>query len=101
MSKQLTCEMSKDCAQSVTHVDEKGFVYCTGHGIARRASGPRCRKLRPTEKRMLEAGQCIWYDTRRNTAAEYVRINTPTADEARNLPARNELERESGRRGGP
>lgn len=42
----------------VTHIDEKGFAYCTTHGIYRRdVSGVRCRKLRVWELRLMESGQ--------------------------------------------
>lgn len=53
-----TCDMTKDCTEPVTHLDESGFVYCTKHGIQRR-SWKRCRKLRPHELRRIERGQQI------------------------------------------
>jgi hypothetical protein len=51
----LACDMEKDCAAPVTHVDEKGYVYCAPHGVERKAYR-RCRKLRPYELRSLRTG---------------------------------------------
>jgi hypothetical protein len=53
----LKCDMSEACEEPVTHLDEKGFVYCTKHGVQRRGSGHRCRKLKPSELRQLKSGQ--------------------------------------------
>lgn len=55
----LKCDMSKTCEEPVTHLDDKGFVYCTKHGVQRRGSGHRCRKLAPKELRQLQGGQPI------------------------------------------
>ncbi len=51
-----TCEMSDDCQRPVTHLDRKGYIYCTEHGLQRRRSQP-CRKLQPWELRRLENGK--------------------------------------------
>ena len=53
------CDMTKDCAQDVTHIDSRGFVYCECHGKRRKAGGDKCRKLRPSEIKRLELGQKI------------------------------------------
>lgn len=53
----LSCDMERDCPASVTHLDNKGFVYCTEHGIQRRQYGTPCRKLRPWELKRLQRGQ--------------------------------------------
>jgi hypothetical protein len=55
----LKCDMSKTCEEPVTHLDEKGFVYCTKHGIQRRGSGHRCRKLSPSELGQLKRGEAL------------------------------------------
>lgn len=60
----LTCDMEKGCDGVVTNIDAKGYVYCAPHGAQRRASGIRCRKLRPAEKKRLENGQSISYSRR-------------------------------------
>lgn len=28
----LTCDMRADCRKPVTHIDDKGYVYCAEHG---------------------------------------------------------------------
>lgn len=55
----LRCDMRRECEQPVTHIDDKGYVYCAGHGLSRRAAGHRCRKLRAAELRRLHSGQPI------------------------------------------
>ena len=52
---ELRCEMKANCTEPVTHIDSDGFVYCTAHGVQRRAWQP-CRKLRPHEVNRLKAG---------------------------------------------
>ena len=54
----LKCDMAETCSQPVTHIDDKGYVYCTHHGIQRR-DWRRCRKLRPHELRRLERGETL------------------------------------------
>lgn len=49
------CQMRADCTDPVTHLDQNGFLYCTNHGLQRRASRP-CRKLRPHELTRLKRG---------------------------------------------
>jgi hypothetical protein len=51
----LRCDMVEMCGEEVTHIDEKGYIYCTNHGWARR-SWCRCRKLRPHELSRLRRG---------------------------------------------
>lgn len=50
-----SCQMHAGCTHPVTHMDQSGFLYCTNHGLQRRASRP-CRKLRPHELTRLESG---------------------------------------------
>jgi hypothetical protein len=57
-------EVKCDCGEwgpcspgGVTHIDEKGYAYCTAHGAVRRQSGIRCRKMRGWEVRLLQAGK--------------------------------------------
>ena len=54
----LCCGMVKDCAADVTHIDDKGYVYCTVHGEQRRGYRP-CRKLRPHELNRLRRGATL------------------------------------------
>ena len=52
----LRCDMTEDCTDTVTHIDQKGYVYCTEHGIERRSWVP-CRKLRAHEVTQLGRGE--------------------------------------------
>lgn len=54
----LTCQMTDDCKAPVTHIDNKGYIYCTQHGIDRRDVRP-CRKLLKREIAALERGNAI------------------------------------------
>lgn len=56
----LKCDMP-ECAEKVTHVDEKGFIYCAPHGVNRKIFC-RCRKLSAKEIRTLLSGKCISYE---------------------------------------
>lgn len=51
----LKCDMEKDCEQTVTHIDNKGYVYCREHGIERKSYRP-CRMLKPKELAQLKTG---------------------------------------------
>lgn len=55
----LRCSMG-GCKHPVTHMDAKGWPFCTEHGNARK-SFRRCRKLRPYELTRLESGGTITY----------------------------------------
>jgi hypothetical protein len=50
--------MTSTCAEPITMLDQKGYVYCTEHGLSRRSYIP-CRKLRPYELRRIERGEQI------------------------------------------
>jgi hypothetical protein len=56
----LQCDMELDCTESITHLDEKGFIYCHEHGVQRQEGGwKRCRKLRPLELNRLRRGEQV------------------------------------------
>ncbi len=55
----LKCDMRVDCKEPVTHLDNKGYVYCTGHGEQRRSHDIPCRKLRSHEITKLTRGETI------------------------------------------
>lgn len=57
----LKCDMLVACKADVTHVDNKGYAYCTSHGERRRSHGIPCRALRPSEITKLTNGQTIKY----------------------------------------
>lgn len=50
------CEMSDECNGVVTHVGDKGYVYCESHAVARRY-WERTRRMRPWEVRWIEQGR--------------------------------------------
>lgn len=52
----LSCDMIDECSQPVSHIDEKGFVYCKDHGLRRKATH-RCRQLKPAESKRLKTGE--------------------------------------------
>jgi|SRR6185369_14428356 len=54
----LKCDMKHDCARPVTHIDEKGFIYCAEHGQQRR-NHKRCRKLQGWELQRLLEGKTV------------------------------------------
>ena len=54
----LQCDMDNDCTAEISHLDEKGYIYCTDHGVARR-EWKRCRKLRPWELRKIQRGETL------------------------------------------
>lgn len=54
----LKCEFKDGCPHPVTHLDPKGFIYCTMHAVIRKAYC-RCRKLTPAELKRLQAGTPI------------------------------------------
>lgn len=54
----VTCEMQRDCPNPVSHIGNKGYVYCQEHAVTRRAAGhERCRKMRPWEIALLKSGK--------------------------------------------
>lgn len=54
----LRCDGVEGCTEPVTHIDNKGYAYCTKHGIERRDCRP-CRKLRPWELKQLLRGETL------------------------------------------
>lgn len=52
----LECEMENGCAAPVTMIDNKGYIYCTEHGLKRRDYRP-CRQLRKHEINRLKRGE--------------------------------------------
>ena len=58
LKKKLQCEMEDECSNVVTHIEDKGYIYCAEHARERRMSGfgGRCRKMRPHELRRVQAG---------------------------------------------
>jgi hypothetical protein len=61
-----TADGARRCTAPVTHVDRKGYAYCTPHGRERRATMP-CRQLLARERAQLQAGGTISYERRRRS----------------------------------
>jgi hypothetical protein len=65
MLRTLKCDMTKECARSVTHIGARGFLYCADHAAARNADGHEsCRKLRAWECARIQDGKTISYERR-------------------------------------
>lgn len=59
-SSPLRCDMTADCTEPITHLDSKGYLYCTKHAAQRKSSsGPSVRKLKPGEISKLSRGESI------------------------------------------
>lgn len=56
----LHCDMERECTATVTHIDRKGYVYCTAHGHQRQIA-QACRKLTAAELKRLENNETIKY----------------------------------------
>jgi hypothetical protein len=56
----MKCDMHNDCPHAVTHIGDKGFVYCATHAPCR-AGYERTRRMRKWEIAALKAGQAISY----------------------------------------
>lgn len=52
----MTCDMRKECISPVTHIGEKGYVYCSEHALCRKGI-ERVRKMRVWELKLIQAGQ--------------------------------------------
>lgn len=71
----LRCDMKHECGEEVTHIDEKGFVYCGDHGYSRKFSH-RVRRLTKAEIKTLSSGGAIYYERERNTTAGQLKEKT-------------------------
>jgi hypothetical protein len=49
------CDMQADCPMRVTHIGEKGYIYCAGHAPQRRGI-ERVRRMRAFELALIRAG---------------------------------------------
>lgn len=47
--------MTHSCSSAVTHVGEKGYIYCAVHAVDRRGV-ERTRKMKPWELRLIQRG---------------------------------------------
>lgn len=55
-----TCDMVRGCAEPVTHIGSKGYMYCAAHAIERRGYRVEgTRKLRGWELHYLRQGRAL------------------------------------------
>lgn len=52
----ITCEMKNDCVNPVTHIGNKGYVYCSDCAPLRHG-WERTRKMRVWELKLLGSGE--------------------------------------------
>lgn len=52
------CDMRAGCGGRVTHIGEKGYVYCAAC-VPSRQGVERCRKMRQFERRLLATGNAL------------------------------------------
>lgn len=52
----LQCDMEDACHAPVTHLEDKGWVYCAQHAEDRRGMH-RIRRLQPWELKVLASGE--------------------------------------------
>lgn len=53
-----TCDMADDCTNPVTHIGNRGYVYCARHGAMRRAHGHEStRRMRKWERDLIAEGK--------------------------------------------
>jgi hypothetical protein len=57
----LKCGMKHGCIEPVTHIDNKGFLYCVSCAAIRHNTHP-VRAMRKWEIARLENGKTIWYE---------------------------------------
>lgn len=55
----LQCEMRNECTNTVTHIEEKGWIYCADCAQGRKGSGHYCRRLRAWEINLLKSGEPV------------------------------------------
>lgn len=55
---ELTCDMHQKCTMRITHIDDKGYIYCLRGADERRGTRP-VRKLRTWELRLLQRGEQV------------------------------------------
>jgi hypothetical protein len=54
----MTCTAKKDCTKPVTHIGNKGYVYCDTCAVYH-SGQERTRKMRGWELQLVEAGKPI------------------------------------------
>ena len=57
-TKTQQCSMTNTCPNEITHIGEKGYIYCSAHAGPRRER-EACRLLRPFELDILKQGVAL------------------------------------------
>lgn len=68
MAIQNACDMRSDCINTVTHVGNKGYIYCSSHAAAR-AGVEKTRELKKIELEHLHEGLPIGFTPKKNFRA--------------------------------
>lgn len=55
--KTLKCDGREGCDVPVSHIEDKGWIYCTQHALHFRSCGRRLRKLTTKELAVLQEGK--------------------------------------------
>lgn len=64
------CDMGRGCAGKVTHIGDKGYVYCADHAQQRRSAGyERTRSMAVWERRAVSRGEPLLSYSRQSYAA--------------------------------
>lgn len=56
--KENKCELGSECKKEVTHIDQRGIIFCNDHYLVRKKTDS-CRKLSGHEKKELKAGKAL------------------------------------------
>jgi hypothetical protein len=74
----IRCDGKKDCANPVTHVGSKGYVYCESCAPARNDRYQRSRRMRNWELKVIACGERLESYTR-ISQAEHEKRKAKTA----------------------
>lgn len=84
----MQCQMTGKCTAPVTHIGNKGYIYCTEHALDRRSSRyEQTRAMRPWEVALLATGESLpSYDRKRKPAPVQLPHPTLTLGQGDNHP---------------
>lgn len=69
------CDLHMDCKNPVTHIGNKGYLYCSMHAVERRQSGyERTRKMVAWELKVIANGEPLpSYTRKRKPDARWIK----------------------------
>lgn len=80
------CNMGRGCAEPVTHIGSKGYVYCATHAVERRSYGvERTRKMAAWELQAVLRGEALLSYSHPSYAAHVARYGTLGTVDANSL----------------